>query len=132
MKSLAQRVKAHREALGLNTTEYAQRVGTSRQNIENVEAGAAKQPRYIGKLAKFMGVSVDLLLGNAVAPAPAAVDAGTPAYLAELAAKLPPALQEKLVAFAELLASPQGERLRFSFSLAEHVESPSRARQSQK
>ena len=44
---------------------------------------------------------------------------GTPAYIAELAAKLTPAQQERLVAVAELLASPQGDQIRFQFSLVE-------------
>lgn len=56
---------------------------------------------------------------------------GTPAYLAELAAKLSPEKQERLVAVAELLAGPQGDRIRFSFALAERAETPTpgRARQ---
>lgn len=125
MKSLAQRVKDHRSSLGMNPSEYARHVGTSRQNINNVEAGEAEQPRYIGKLAKAMGVSVDELLGTkppSVTPAPdtpAGLDKGTPGYLAELAAKMTPERQERLVAVAELLASPQGDHIRFSFSLVE-------------
>lgn len=52
---------------------------------------------------------------------------GTPAYLAELAAKLTPAQQERLVAVAELLASPQGDRIKFHFSLVETVSLPEHA-----
>lgn len=70
MKSLAEQVKDHMDAMGLNATEYAQRVGTSRQNIEKLLAGDTKQPRYIAKLAKFMGTSVDELLGIKTAPQP--------------------------------------------------------------
>ncbi len=130
MKSLAQRVKEHRESLGMNPSEYARHVGTSRQNINNVEAGEAEQPRYIGKLAKAMGTSVDALLsGRATAqPAdqpPPIIPGGTPAYLAELAAKMTPERQERLVAVAELLAGPQGDQIRFSFSLVERDVTPS-------
>ena len=84
MKSLAQRVKEHRQSLGMTPSDYARHVGTSRQNINNVEAGDAEQPRYIGKLAKAMGTTVDALLGGASAAAPAGALGGTPAYLAEL------------------------------------------------
>lgn len=51
---------------------------------------------------------------------------GTPAYMAEIAAKLSPPLQEKLVAFAELLAGPRGHLLRYSFSYAEPAGAPTR------
>ena len=62
------------------------------------------------------------------APQSDAAITGTPGYLAELAAKLAPHLQEKLVAYAELLAGPRGDLLQFSFSYAERVEPPKRAR----
>lgn len=64
MKSLADQVREHRESLGMNPAEYARHVGTSRQNINNVEAGEAKQPRYIGKLAKAMGKTLDEVMGT--------------------------------------------------------------------
>lgn len=124
MKTLAQRVKEHRDSLGMTPSEYARHVGTSRQNINNLEAGKAGQPRYVAKLAKAMGTTVDALLGAPIAkPAPvdpSSVQSGTPAYLAELAAKMSPERQERLVAVAELLAGPQGDQIRFSFSLVEH------------
>lgn len=64
----------------------------------------------------------------APADAPPITPGGTPAYLAELAAKLTPAQQERLVAVAELLASPQGDQIRFQFSLVERDESPTAKR----
>lgn len=68
VKTLAERVRHHRvEVKKMSVTAYAALVGTSRQNIDNVESGQAKQPRYIGKLAKAMGVSVDELLRSAPA-----------------------------------------------------------------
>lgn len=57
---------------------------------------------------------------------------GTPAYLAELAAKLAPAQQERLVAVAELLAGPQGDQIRISFSLVERAETPTPGRAHQR
>lgn len=59
-----------------------------------------------------------------------ALSTGTPAYVAELTAKLPPHLQEKLVAYADLLAGPRGHLLQFSFSYAEpRVDQPKQTRQ---
>lgn len=40
MKTLAQQVKDHRASLGMTPSEYARHVGTSRQNINNVELWA--------------------------------------------------------------------------------------------
>lgn len=42
----------------------AREVGTSRQNIENLESKGYGQPRYIAELARVMGTSVDDLLGK--------------------------------------------------------------------
>lgn len=45
------------------TAELAKAVGTSRQNIENLEAGAVGNPRYLQALARVMGyASIDDLL----------------------------------------------------------------------
>lgn len=63
VKSLAELVSEHRQSLNMNAAEYARHVGTSRQNINNVEAGETLQPRFLGKLAKAMGRSVDELMG---------------------------------------------------------------------
>ena len=63
MSSRGEIVKQWREAQGLNTRELADAVGTSRQNIENLEANAVDQPRYLPKLARVMGyTSTDELL----------------------------------------------------------------------
>lgn len=48
-------MRVWREQRGWNTRELAERVGTSRQNIENLEADAVDQPRYLPALAKLMG-----------------------------------------------------------------------------
>lgn len=61
--------------------------------------------------------------GAVESPAAVAPDS-TPAQLAELAAKMTPKQQERLMAVAELLASPQGEQIRFSFSIVERDETP--------
>lgn len=70
MKPLADLVIEHRTSLGMTTTEYAAAIGVSRQNLENVESGRVKQPRWIAQLAAFMGRSSDELLGVTPAPSP--------------------------------------------------------------
>lgn len=63
MNSRGEIVRQWREAQGLNTRQLADAVGTSRQNIENLEANLVDQPRYLPKLAKVMGyASTDDLL----------------------------------------------------------------------
>lgn len=67
MKTRGQIVKAWRTAAGFETAkQLADLVGTSRQNIENLEADAVDQPRYLPTLAKLMGYRTveDLLALN--------------------------------------------------------------------
>jgi transcriptional regulator with XRE-family HTH domain len=68
MKTIGQKVQEFRSGKGWNTTRMAKEVGTSRQNIENLEAKEVGQPRYIKKLAMVMNVSVDDLLGQTISP----------------------------------------------------------------
>ena len=63
MKSIGERAKEFREAKGWNTTEMAKAVGTSRQNIESLDAVGDRKPRYVKDLAKVMGCTVDELYG---------------------------------------------------------------------
>jgi DNA-binding XRE family transcriptional regulator len=59
---VADHVKAFREAMSLTTTQLAKMVGTSRQNIENLEGGRVLVPSYIVALADTLGRSTDELL----------------------------------------------------------------------
>lgn len=59
---LPQKVKTFRALEKLSTAKLAELVGTSRQNIENLEAGEVAQPRYLPSLAKVMGHTVEELL----------------------------------------------------------------------
>jgi len=59
------KVKTFRALEKLSTAKLAQLVGTSRQNIENLEAGEVEQPRYLSSLAKVMGRTVEELLDPA-------------------------------------------------------------------
>lgn len=63
MKNIGDKAKEFRISKGWNTTEMANHVGTSRQNIENLEEKGDMVPRYVAKLAKAMGTSVDSLIG---------------------------------------------------------------------
>lgn len=66
MKTLAEQVKAFRThpQRDWSVKELAERVGTSRQNIENLEAGHVTIPSYIVALADVMDTSIDTLLGR--------------------------------------------------------------------
>lgn len=74
MKTLGEQARAFREARGWNSKQMAEAVGTSRQNIESLEAHGNRIPKYIGQLAVVMGVPVDEMLANAgLAPRKAVV-----------------------------------------------------------
>lgn len=62
--SIAARVKATREALGLTQVELAEKVGTSQQSIEQLENGKTKRPRYLPELVNILGVSMDWILSG--------------------------------------------------------------------
>lgn len=49
---------------GLSAPDMAQRVGTFRQNIENLVAEKVGAPRYLPDLARVMDTSVDVLLAG--------------------------------------------------------------------
>jgi transcriptional regulator with XRE-family HTH domain len=69
METKGQIVRAWRERMGWSPRELGERIDTSRQNIENLEADAVDQPRYLPRLAKLMGYStVEELLELKVPP----------------------------------------------------------------
>lgn len=59
--TLGEKVADWRDKSGTSAYVLAERVGTSRQNIENMEQKGTV-PRYLPRLAKALGVSVDELL----------------------------------------------------------------------
>jgi len=69
MKTVGEQARDFRLAKSWNTTRMAKEVGTSRQNIEHLEARGDITPKYIAGLAKAMGMSVDALLGASVSSA---------------------------------------------------------------
>lgn len=73
MKTLGDQVRDFRKRKGWKTADLAARVGTSRQNIESLEAKGNRIPKYLGALAAVMGTTADDMLRTAgLAPRPAA------------------------------------------------------------
>lgn len=91
MKTLGDKVAAFRKAQGLTPGQLAKKVGTSRQNIENVEAGRVAMPGYLCELADAMGVTTDYLLGRT--PHGTAAHAREPAAVYLTPPSLPAALE---------------------------------------
>lgn len=79
MKTLGAKVREFREhpSRQWSAAELAQRVGTTRQSIENLEHGLVRLPHYIVKLADVMDSSVDDLLNRPAKPHAARMDVGT-------------------------------------------------------
>lgn len=65
---LGEKIRQLREARGWNQTELARRVGGSvkPQNIQQLEDGTVKQPRYLTALANAFDMTVDELLSDPV------------------------------------------------------------------
>jgi transcriptional regulator with XRE-family HTH domain len=80
MKTKGQIVRAWRIAAGFETAgQLAELVGTSRQNIENLEADSVDQPRYLPRLARLMGyATVEELLNLQDPPTNQEVPTGNP------------------------------------------------------
>lgn len=103
----------------------ADQAGISVDNLKQILAGTKLEsgnPRGVGptiqrKLdAAFPGWS--MLAARGAQPSKSV------AFLAETAAKLNPSQLERLIAAADMLAGPHGDRLTISFSIAPRVEAP--------
>lgn len=70
MDSLGQLVKKWREDSGLNVHEFARLIGNGvkYQNLQQLEGGRAKQPKYMVALAAAMNTTVDDLLALRMPP----------------------------------------------------------------
>jgi transcriptional regulator with XRE-family HTH domain len=63
-KRTAQRIRAAREQLGRNKNQMARALGTSWQHVDRWETGKTLPgPEFLRKLAGYLGVSVDHLVG---------------------------------------------------------------------
>ena len=75
---LGRRIRAARERRGRNRNQMARDLGTSWQHVDRWERGTtAPSPESLRKLAAYLDVSVDHLLGNDVEPAPAPLGEST-------------------------------------------------------
>lgn len=111
MKSLGERVREFRTHPSRNwtTKELAQRVGTSRQNIENLENGTVGIPRtYLAALAKVMGTTTDYLVGSDSPAVPLAKEREVSYSLAGGAAASDP-LDQALATLGRALAASSPE-----------------------
>ena len=61
-ETIAQRTKHLRVAMDLTLEELALKVGVDYQNIQNVENGKVKRPRFLNKLAHALDVTEDYLI----------------------------------------------------------------------
>lgn len=66
MNDIGLKVKKRREEKGWSQDDLAKRIGGSvkQQNIQQLEDGTVKQPRYLNKLATVLDMSYTDLLGN--------------------------------------------------------------------
>jgi transcriptional regulator with XRE-family HTH domain len=67
VSQLGKRLKAYRELAGLSQNELSKRSGVPRPTITNVESGAQDglTLENARKLARALGISIDLLAGKA-------------------------------------------------------------------
>lgn len=107
-KVLGRRIKEARERLERNRNQMARELGTSWQHVDRWERGVTEpSPESLRKLADYLGVTVDHLLGASQLPHPveAAEPAGMAAGLQEFLRSYAPAdLSEAEVAW--LAAAP--------------------------
>lgn len=71
-KIFARRLTQLRKSKGLTQVQLAEKLGTSRSNIANYEAGVSVEPRDSMKraIADYFGVTIDYLLGHSDDPSP--------------------------------------------------------------
>lgn len=64
MKTIGQQAQEFRLYKRWNSAQMAGAVGTSRQNIESLEAVGDRTPKYMASLARVMGTTVDALMAG--------------------------------------------------------------------
>lgn len=62
MPKLSERLKYIRHLHDLSQAELAEKAGTTQQAIQQAEAGKARQPRYLHKLAQELDISVEWMV----------------------------------------------------------------------
>lgn len=68
--TLAERVRAARQAAGLSQMELAQRVGIKQPSLAAIEAGETKRPRFLMDLARALNVAPEWLERGDPMPTP--------------------------------------------------------------
>jgi transcriptional regulator with XRE-family HTH domain len=81
MQTLAERVAALRSARSWSQSELARRSGVTQQNVNSVELGKVKRPRYTHELARALDTTVEYLLTGKGEPR---LSAPTVAYVSAL------------------------------------------------
>ena len=109
MDKLGERVRKFREhpSRNWNTARLAREVGTTRQSVENLEAGAVGMPKYLAKLAQVMGTTVDDLLSARQGATPLAAREVSPAYRPDIGQM---GVEDALVVIGRALAAASMER----------------------
>lgn len=81
------RIRTLRKEAGLTQRETAEKIGVTDRTYQNYEAGASVPPSAVlARLAAVLGVSMDLLTGNAEPAPPATENPELSALLAEMQA----------------------------------------------
>ncbi|WP_392552891.1 LexA family transcriptional regulator [Orbus wheelerorum] len=64
MATLANRIRARREALGLTQDDVAQKVGMTQQSYQAIEAGQTKKPRFLYEISQALQCDMAWLLSG--------------------------------------------------------------------
>jgi transcriptional regulator with XRE-family HTH domain len=69
--NLSDRLRFIRKHYNLSQAELAEKAGTTQQAIQQAEAGKARQPRYLHRLAQTLEISADwVIFGEVYAESP--------------------------------------------------------------
>ncbi|WP_083761358.1 helix-turn-helix domain-containing protein [Nitrosococcus halophilus] len=99
---IADTVKRLREEQGWSQSELARRVKVKPQNIQQLEDGTVKQPRYLMELARVFGVTVEELSSGG----PRSKKEETPEYVLRLSRLIASASPEKIRAIESIIDAP--------------------------
>lgn len=112
-------------AKGINSTELAARIGTTRQSLENTWRQGVQTPKYLRALAKEMGTTTDELLAGKYQASPP--DDSTP-KAAKAVSESAMDIEEAIYALAHLVGALRGpQRAAVQAALREMVENPAAA-----
>lgn len=97
-----------RQAMGLNWSQFAELLGESRQNVRAWRTRGAIPGSKLAKVARCIGVSVDEMLRDRGAEAPAIdYEATTPRDLVDAILRLSPEMRAHVTAIVKELSKPR-------------------------